>query len=530
VVVADRAGVTRVVVPDAGAVALGIHEGMTLAEARALCGAGRPLGVRQQSPESDRAALENLAIWADRFSPCVHLEGEDTLLLDLGGCQRLFPDEDALLRQIITGLGERGYTTRGAMADTPGGAWALAHAHPCERIVAPPGQVIAALAPLPAAALRIDEGTVATLAALGVQTIEALLHLPRASLASRLGGALVHRLDQALGDAPELLTPFRARPLLKSGVCIGRATDRHDVLREALERVLAAFCEQLDQRVAGVRQLFVVFEGPPELRQRPVTLEVNTSRATRSAEHLRRLLLALLDDLRLPFGAAGVRLWARHVEPLDGVQQELFGTGESRAGEVAELVDRLAARLGSAAVVRPRPASDHQPEQAYAYEPATEGGEKSADRIENVELRIENEKQGIRKREGVRGKRKVRSEKSEPRIENEAGRAHRPFSILDSQFSLPASDFVKRPLRLLRRPVAVPVVVVVPEGPPSRFEWEKVREVVVDALGPERVETGWWRGRHVRRDYFRVLCASGRRCWLFRERETGGWYVHGWFD
>ena len=98
-----------------------------------------------------------------------------------------------------------------------------------------------------------------------------------------------------------------------------------------------------------------------------------------------------------------------------------------------------------------------------------------------------------------------------------------PFSILNSQFP-------SRPLRLLAKPAAIEVVAVAPEGPPSRFDRRGLREVIVDCVGPERLETGWWRGRHVRRDYFRVSCASGQRCWIFREGTTGKWFLHGWFD
>ena len=54
--------------------------------------------------------------------------------------------------------------------------------------------------------------------------------------------------------------------------------------------------------------------------------------------------------------------------------------------------------------------------------------------------------------------------------------------------------------------------------------------MIDDYAGPERLETGWWRGRHTCRDYFRVTCESGRRCWLFREAEQGRWFLHGWFD
>jgi len=48
--------------------------------------------------------------------------------------------------------------------------------------------------------------------------------------------------------------------------------------------------------------------------------------------------------------------------------------------------------------------------------------------------------------------------------------------------------------------------------------------------GPERIETGWWDGHDVRRDYYVALTRAGVRLWIFRERPPGqGWFLHGIF-
>ena len=61
---------------------------------------------------------------------------------------------------------------------------------------------------------------------------------------------------------------------------------------------------------------------------------------------------------------------------------------------------------------------------------------------------------------------------------------------------------------------------------PQRFDgWEGTL-----VTGPERIETGWWDGHDVRRDYYVALTRSGVRLWLFRERPPGsGWFLHGVF-
>ncbi len=48
--------------------------------------------------------------------------------------------------------------------------------------------------------------------------------------------------------------------------------------------------------------------------------------------------------------------------------------------------------------------------------------------------------------------------------------------------------------------------------------------------GPERIESGWWSGIHVRRDYYVAQGRDGQRLWLFHDlTHPGRWYLHGVF-
>jgi protein ImuB len=47
---------------------------------------------------------------------------------------------------------------------------------------------------------------------------------------------------------------------------------------------------------------------------------------------------------------------------------------------------------------------------------------------------------------------------------------------------------------------------------------------------PERIETGWWDGEEIARDYYTALDTHGVRLWVFRERTAPhGWFLHGIF-
>ncbi len=48
--------------------------------------------------------------------------------------------------------------------------------------------------------------------------------------------------------------------------------------------------------------------------------------------------------------------------------------------------------------------------------------------------------------------------------------------------------------------------------------------------GPERIESGWWDGGDIAREYFVARNSAQSLLWIYREhRESGGWYLHGFF-
>ena len=57
------------------------------------------------------------------------------------------------------------------------------------------------------------------------------------------------------------------------------------------------------------------------------------------------------------------------------------------------------------------------------------------------------------------------------------------------------------------------------------------RQVIGIISGPERIETYWWSGKEVQRDYYIAREHCGSRIWIFRERiGERNWYLHGYFS
>jgi protein ImuB len=79
----------------------------------------------------------------------------------------------------------------------------------------------------------------------------------------------------------------------------------------------------------------------------------------------------------------------------------------------------------------------------------------------------------------------------------------------------------RRPLWLLERPLSL---VMGAQGPcyEGRLQIEQ---------GPERIETGWWDGQEVARDYYIASNGKGSRLWIYRDlQKRQCWYLHGIFS
>lgn len=494
---------------------------MPLAEATALA----PAHFEQHQPEADRAALEALAGWCEQFSPIVGIENgaawkgnawkdnagrgnagrdnawrdsagrntaaADTLYLDTTGLGELFGGEASLIEQVVRAFHRRGFAVRAASADTLGAAWALAHFGKQSPRVAPPGQA-AALAALPIAALRL-EGEVEILAELGISRIGDLLRLPREALAARFDPQLLLRLDQATGAVSEIIRPHRPPPAINAEIELEYPSEDRQTLDTILCRLVERISAALIARQQGAIQLECRFEhedseheGSEHEGSEVVRFVVGLFRASAHAKHLLELAQMQLERSLLarrkrasdagPGPVKAVRLAVLLAAPLQAWQAELFEPSrrENRR-QVAQLVDRLSNRLGREAVVRALTQADAQPEFAFRYEPLA----------------------GL------------------PPHKAEPGKSRR-WKLLP------------RPLRLENEPIRLEVVSVVPDGPPIQFHLDGMHRVA-RAWGPERIQTGWWRGRYVQRDYYRIETTTGKRFWLFRRLSDAQWFLHGEF-
>ncbi|WP_246270531.1 DNA polymerase Y family protein [Hongsoonwoonella zoysiae] len=486
----------RIYALNAAAVKLGLRKGEALADARARIPS---LFVEEADEAADAALLAALADWCDRYTPLVALDGADGLLLDITGCAHLFAKdgedgEAALAADCTSRLGTQGFSVRIGIADTVGAAWAVArfpvNGAGAPVTIVPPGGAREAIAPLPLAALRLEEDAGARLERVGLKRVEDVLGRPRAPLAARFGTGLIRRLDQALGGEDEPISPRLAAPALAAERRFFEPVSRTEDVKGVLLSLARQLAGALERRGEGGRAFELALFRVDGVVSRVM---VGTSRPLRTPERVLSLFSEKLgnlgDELDAGFGFDLIRLGVIEAQREDPSQADMAG-GDALEDDLADLVDRLGARLGLARVARFLPCDRHLPEARQALVPAAT----------------------------------VRDD------------------VLVWSGEAPDGEDMPlvRPLRLIDPPEPVEAIAMVPEGPPLRFRWRKALYEVAASEGPERIAPPWWPGGHggdslFTRDYFRVEDEAGRHFWLYREglyeRETEAprWYLQGLF-
>ncbi|TNJ41390.1 DNA polymerase Y family protein [Phaeobacter sp. B1627] len=511
----------------AEAEAAGLWVGQPLRDACAMCGG---LITRSRQPLAEARFLTALRRWAGKFSPWVAEAPPDGLTIDLTGCAHLFGGEDGLLPLVEQDCADMGLSVQMGVADTLGAAWALARyagleagsdrngdaidqearatrsrAHrrpvkgrhwtrggaaphsvrqPHSQVrVAAPGQAYGVLSPLPVAALRLDDNVVAQLNRLGLRRIGDLLGQPRASLGRRFGRGLVLRLDQAIGAAPEPISPARAPEHFAVRFSLPEPIGLMEDMMAAIDRLLPRLCARLEDRGMGARVLRLEAHRSDQAAE-VVTLAL--ARPTRDSARMRPLLEMKLESIDAGFGIDVLRLEAVQVERLQGVTHtgHAVATDKARARmngggagnrELEDLMGRIGARMGLENITRRHPVDTHIPEKTA--------------------------------------------------------------QVMAAAWSNPAQDWPhpRRP-----RPVLLwaPELVMAEELPklPLRFRWRGRDWALARATGPERIAPEWWlddpQWRSGVRDYWEVVTECGARLWLYFAHGGGasrGWFCQGAF-
>lgn len=458
----------RVLVGDGQAVAAGVRAGQKLSTALGLLPG---LAVFERDETRQRQALENLACWAGRFTPTISLQPPDTLLLEIGGCLRLFGGASAIIAAVLAGCDEQSYSAQWAAAPTPLGAHWLARAG-CGSVVDLAG-LPAALAALPCVVPGWPAEVTNRLESFGLRHLGDLRRLPAAGLRRRIGTGPVDDLQRAWGDLPDPQRAFVFPESFAIAIELPARVEHAEALIFAGQRLFGALAGWLSSRQLLVRRCSLQLshdDAPPTL------VLLNFAEPAADEGRFLRLLREHLGRLQLPAPVEALRLAADELVARPGASARLFDQAPVGEGVLACL-ERLRARLGEGAVQALAEVADHRPECATgAHEVDFDFGRFS-------------------------GATAASQKKTTP-----------------ADYASPS-----RPLWLL----PIPQVLAEQAGSP---QWHGPLKLLSRA---ERLESGWWDEGEggatgdVRRDYFVARNPQGQWAWVFRD--ATGWFLHGLF-
>ncbi|TAN13680.1 MAG: DNA polymerase Y family protein [Chitinophagaceae bacterium] len=445
----------------------GIHSGMVVADARAI---HPSLTVVDAKEGMEQELLDMLSEWCLRFTPDVALDPPDGLLLDITGCPHLWGGERAYLKDLVLKLRGMGYDARAAIADTIGAAWAVARYGTITPIVES-GKQKEALSSLPPAALRLEQSLIERLHKLGLYTIGSFIDMPRQTLRGRFGQDILTRIDQALGNVQEPIQTIRPVPPYEERLPCLEPIRTAGGIEIAIRELLSNLCLRLYKESKGLRTAILTCYRVDNEIQR---VSIRTGRASRNETHLFKLFELKIRTIRPALGIELFLLEATVTENLTATQESLWHTAGVDEEAVAELMDKIAGKIGSDKIHRYLPEEHYWPE--HSYKEATGLQEKPSTQWRTDKL---------------------------------------------------------RPVYLLSRPEKITVSVPLPDYPPLLFRHNGKLYRIIKADGPERIEREWWLEDGLHRDYYRVEDESGARYWLFRsgyfDDKQSGWYLHGFF-
>jgi len=446
---------------------LGIRTGMPLADARALV---HELEVFDEKLGRKEKLLEGLARWAIRYTPLSSTDG-DGILLDISGCSHLWGGEEAYLKDIICRLHSSGYTVKAAIADTIGAAWAFSRYGKGREIVQHHQQYTALLS-LPPSALRIPAEVNEKLHKLGLNKIERFIKMPRSVLRRRFGEILLQRISQAMGDEPEAFTPVDLIQEFEERLPCLEPIRTATAIEIAIQKLLEKLCQKLKNEGLGIRK--AILKGY-RIDGKIITSPIGTNRPSDDPSHLLKLFALNISSIAPGMGIELFSLTAEKTEKMQRPQEKIWSAQAGLDSQpLAQLLDRVAGKVGKNAIQRYLPKADYWPERAIIQ-----------------------------------------------------------AKDLQDDTSLSFHNPLNRPIQLLSQPEQIDVTAPIPDYPPMLFIYQGERHSIKKADGPERLERAWWLESGEHRDYYTVEDEKGNRYWIFRSghyaAENSAWYIHGFF-
>ncbi|MBV1930790.1 MAG: DNA polymerase Y family protein [Porticoccaceae bacterium] len=490
----------RVLVANSLATVMGIKPGISLATAQALC---PEADIFDRDIERETHSLQTLAYSCYRFTPAITLCPPDHLLLEIAGCLKLFKGLQGLLSIIDQAVADQGYKHTIGLATTPKAAVLFSRIDSqtssdtsCDTgrntnnetsadIDIAIGQDLHAL---PLNVLDCSNKLKDQFRSTGFCCLGDLLCLPGGAVGKRYGKDFLIYLKQLTGERPDPQQALKLPPQFERTLEFNDGITSTEMLAFPMKRLLIALSGYLHGRqlhCSQIRWLMGLSSMGPSPMGEPggnnTEIILHFAQPHNNLEHFLSLSRLKLDKQALSAPVENLSLCAVHLHTAEQKNTDLFGAqagGEYNGNshlvnnnDLTMVLDKLRTRLGEDSVCRLSLADSHIPEQAWQIQAFT----------------------------SKHGKNLAKPKSS--------------ANTLDSHDK--ASN---RPLWLFQNPAPV-------QTKTQSLYWQGSLNLL---QGPERIEGNWWQ-KAICRDYFIASHNNGALYWVYRDRLSGKWFVHGAF-
>jgi protein ImuB len=467
----------------------GITAGMKLLSAQALC---VDLLICERQPNKELQYLISLAESLQVFTPMVRAERPDAILLEVRDSVKLFGGLAALhscihssiqhslcgsLTSSAKGQTEVNESPRFILAGTPTPEASLILARAGQSLlITEIAAIKTALSSLPVSYLPLTgvvknaKRSFRQLQDMGVDNLQDLWRLPLPGLKERFGDDFIALLERIQGKAIDVRPAHERKPCFSQSLDLETETDSRQWLSYGCENLLEQLCDWLGTINAVTSQMEFVFLHNNRVIER---MNIGNRQGNAHKSQWLPLLNLYLERQALVEPVNRLQLHSQHVYPAHLQNLDLFRQS-SLAGrdDWSTTLAELSIRLGESHLFFLNTQADHRPEKQLTLFSSEDASSHRPERLKAV------------------------SDKSQLASNNLIG--SRPCWLLNK---------AQRLGKLL-------------SGWPAGYQ---------RISGPERIESGWWDGADMRRDYYVMQDTQLRHVWVYRDLKKQHWFLHGLF-
>lgn len=447
-----------------------IIDGMSVSHALML---NPNLQLHERDIQAEAKKLQELSYWGYRFTSLVSHYNSSSLLFEIGRSSKLFNNLTHLIHLLKRDLIDFKIEAKLGVAHTPKAATLLSIINHQEL-----SRSHEALAQSKLESLEVSNTIIQKMLHCGFHALRDIKAIPQAELGSRFGQELLIYLRQLWGDLADPQTAITPPETFHAKADFAEPINNIAWIQQQLDRLLEDLVHFISTRQLLCRSFTWHFYH--ENKQLVKSINVGVSARQNLSSAFKELTKLKLDSISLDWEFSSITLTSTHLAPIQLFNDDLFNPAPCHE-QFQQLLDKLSSRLGDSAVFHVEENDEHLPEFAN----------------QRLAKNCEDNKQVA---------------EATARYKTSAIQNSTVFLSNDTK----TETLKDQPIWLLERPKRL-----------IKYDHLPMLEGRLSIIhGPNRITSHWWATLQSR-DYYIARQRNGRLLWIFFDRVSRNWFLHG---